>query len=246
MKHRRRKPHDGDGPSMERWLLTYSDMITLLMIFFIMMYVISNVNAQKFQRMAEAFGEAFGSQPGYAISEDAPLPQVPDKKDIEGTGTDLPQLTKIKSELEQYLKEENLEGQVSIQMEERGLVISLQDIVLFPSGSASLTPEAKKIIADIGVHLKALPNFLRVEGHTDNLPINTPKYPSNWELSSARATNVVQELITQCGIPSERLSATGYGEYRPKVENDSVGHRQMNRRVDILILRETFKDVEPN
>ena len=121
-------------------------------------------------------------------------------------------------------------------MEERGLVISLQDIVLFPSGSAGITPEAKKIIADIGAHLKTLPNYLRVEGHTDNLPINTPKFPSNWELSSARATNVVHELINRCGIHPERLSATGYGEYRPKVDNDSVGHRQMNRRVDILIL----------
>lgn len=244
---KKRKPQDGDGPNRDRWLLTYADMITLLMIFFIMMYVISSVNAEKFQKIAAAFGEAFDSDL-ISSSEDITLPELPKLPDEQGNGagTDLPQLEQVRDELEEYLKERNLESQVSIQMEGRGLVISLKDIVLFPSGSANLTPQAKNIIADIGVRLQSLPNYFRVEGHTDNVPINTPQFPSNWELSAARATNVVQELIVQCDIASERLSATGYGEYRPKVANDSVEHRQMNRRVDILILRDIFKDVEPD
>ncbi|HBI26403.1 MAG TPA: chemotaxis protein MotB [Peptococcaceae bacterium] len=247
MRFKKRRPHDDDGQNNDRWLLTYADMITLLMIFFIMMYVISSVNAEKFQKIAAAFGEAFDSETSSSL-EDITLPELPELPDAEenGTGTDLSQLIQVKNELEEYLKEKKLENQVSIQMEGRGLVISLKDIVLFPSGSANLTPQAKKIIADIGVRLQSLPNYFRVEGHTDNVPINTRQYPSNWELSAARATNVVQELIVQCDIASERLSATGYGEYRPKTDNDSVEHRQMNRRVDILILRDIYKDVEPN
>ncbi|MGI6405908.1 MAG: flagellar motor protein MotB [Syntrophaceticus sp.] len=244
---RRRRPQESDGSNRERWLLTYADMITLLMIFFIMMYVISSVNAEKFQKIAAAFSEAFDSDLISSL-EDITVPELPELPDEEGDspGTDQPQLEQVREELEEYLREKDLENQVSIQMEGRGLVISLKDIVLFPSGSANLTPKAKKILADIGIHLQSLPNYFRVEGHTDNVPINTSQYPSNWELSAARATNVVQELIVQCKIASERLSATGYGEYRPKVANDSAEHRQMNRRVDILILRDIYEDVEPD
>lgn len=242
----KRRPRDDDNENNDRWLLTYSDMITLLMIFFIMMYVISNVNAEKFQKIAMAFSEAFDSEMSSSL-EDVTLPELPKLSDEEDDGAgDLSQLIQVKNELEGYLQEKGLGNQVSIEMEERGLVISLKDIVLFPSGSANSTPQAKEIIADIGVRLQPLPNYIRVEGHTDNVPINTAEYPSNWELSVARATNVVQELIVQCDIASERLSATGYGEYRPKVANDSGENRQMNRRVDILILRDVYKDIEPD
>ncbi len=249
---RKKRKKDDVGPNMERWLLPYSDMITLLMALFIMFYAISNVDAQKFQQIAHALGQTLGSY----TSEGAPGGDIPpillsdmnggEDEDGEGFGEDLPQLNEIKKELEQYLQDEHLEGKVTVEMEERGLVISLQDIVLFESGSATITPVAGGIISDIGEHLKTIPNYLRVEGHTDNLPIKTAVFPSNWELSVARSTNVVQALINRCGIPPERLSSTGYGEYRPRADNDTPQNRQMNRRVDVLILREMYRKVEPD
>ena len=153
-------------------------------------------------------------------------------------------MNQIKAQLEKYFQMKGIAGRVSVQMEERGLVISLQDTILFNSGSATLTPDAGNIIAEVGKNLQSLQNFVLVEGNTDNLPIHTTEFPSNWEFSSARATNVVQELIL-CGIAPERLSANGYGEYRPQVANDSDEHRQMNRRVDIVILRTMYSQVEP-
>lgn len=228
---------------MERWLLTYSDMITLLMIFFIMMYVISNINTQKFQALARVLGAAFGSSNilnnGNAI--------LPEEVNTTGpVGGDTSQLALLKKQIEQEIDRGGYRGKVTVSLEKRGLVVSVQDTVLFVSGSADLTPQAKGIITGVGVMLKPLPNFIRIEGHTDNLPIHNQQFPSNWELSAARATNVVQALIADCGIPPERLSATGYGEFRPIVSNDSDEHRQMNRRVDILILSGSFNPVEPN
>jgi len=246
--HIKIKPKRG-GPDNGRWLLTYSDLITLLMIFFIMMYVISNVNAQKFAKMANVLGQVFGNKSAGVLNNGTSIlkdsgntnPKASNGNDAQ----DISQLNQVKQELEGYLKSKSLNGKVSVTLEERGLVISLQDTILFDSGSAILTPEAGSIISDIGAKLQALSNFIRIEGHTDDLPIQTVKYPSNWELSSARATNVVRELIMHSQISSDRLSATGYGEYRPLETNDSEQHRQMNRRVDILILKETYKQVEP-
>ena len=229
---------------MERWLLTYSDMITLLMIFFIMMYVISNVNAQKFQQLANTLGSVFGNQGNIMPNTGNSILQ--DQVNLSGGSNeaDIAQMNQIKEQLEKYFQMKGIAGQVSVQMEERGLVISLQDTVLFNSGSAALTPAAENIIAEVGKTIQSLPNFVLVEGNTDNLPINTAEFPSNWELSSARATNVVQELIL-CGVAPERLSATGYGEYRPQAPNDSDEHRQMNRRVDIVLLRTMYSKMEP-
>ncbi|MGB9792005.1 MAG: OmpA/MotB family protein [Thermacetogeniaceae bacterium] len=230
--------HGEGGPSMERWLLTYSDMITLLMIFFIMMYVISNVNMQKFQALAAALRVALKGEPtGMFVNTGPSL--------LSGGGSEAMQLSQIEKELESYLKQKGLSGLVTVSEEERGLVISFQETVLFPRGSADLTPEAKSVIAQIGTILKKVPNYIRIEGHTCDLPINTPKYPSNWELSAARAITVLKELIATNQIPPSRLSATGYGEYRPRYPNDSEEHRRMNRRVDIVILRTKYGETEP-
>ncbi len=223
-------------------MLTYSDLVTLLMIFFIMMYVISNVNTQKFQALARVLGSAFGSS-NILNSGDAILPET-----VSNSGpvsSDASQLALLKKQIEEQVAAAGFGGKVTVSLEERGLVVSIQDTILFISGSASLTPEAGSIITKIGITLKPLPNFVRIEGHTDNVPIHNQQFPSNWELSVARATDVVQELITQCGISPSRLSATGYGEYRPLAANDTDEHRQINRRVDILILSGTFNPVEP-
>ncbi|MGI5926330.1 MAG: OmpA/MotB family protein [Thermacetogeniaceae bacterium] len=228
------------GPSMERWLLTYADMITLLMVFFIMMYTISTVNADKFRALAENLGMVLTGSPPAGIIE-------------EGTNSTVPELTgeakhlaDLQQALNEFIAREELGEQITVNLEERGLVVRFQTTVLFARGSADLTPEARRIIDRVGDRLNDLPNYIRVEGHTCDLPINTPQYPSNWELSTARATNVLQELISSCNISPERLSAIGYGEYRPRVPNINESSRQMNRRIDIVILRTKYDEVEPN
>ena len=225
---------------MERWLLTYADMITLLMVFFIMMYTISTVNADKFRALAENLGMVLTGSPPAGIME-------------EGTNSTVPELTgeakhlaDLQQALNEFIAREELGEQITVNLEERGLVVRFQTTVLFARGSADLTPEARRIIDRVGDRLNDLPNYIRVEGHSCDLPINTPQYPSNWELSTARATNVLQELISSCNISPERLSAIGYGEYRPRVPNINESSRQMNRRIDIVILRTKYDEVEPN
>lgn len=226
------------GPDMGRWLLTYSDMITLLMIFFITMYVISSVNMEKFRALADTLSITLKGTPAGLLPDGASI--------APSQGGEAAQMAQVEAELKEYLTKQNLDRQVTVRQEERGLVVSFQETILFTRGSAALTPEARRIIARVGDILKEVPNYIRVEGHTCNLPIHTPQFPSNWELSSARATNVVRELITSSQISPERLSATGYGEYRPRHPNDTEEHRQLNRRIDILILRTKYGKVEPD
>ncbi|ABB14838.1 OmpA/MotB family protein [Carboxydothermus hydrogenoformans] len=256
----KRRQHEEKKPNHERWLITYADMITLLMVFFIVMYALSNVDANKFRALAESLSKALGGG-GIVLTNAGPdvvtgsnatvqgnlgkasqeqLPAV-DEKDLKETAN----LALIKAKVDSYIKAKGLNASVTATLEERGVVISFKDAILFKLGSAELTPQAKAIVRQIGEILLPLPNYIRIEGHTDNLPINTSRFPSNWELSTARATSVVHELIDGLHFPPYRLSAVGYGEYRPKVPNTSEQNRQKNRRVDIVILRSKYEPVEP-
>ncbi|MCL6478367.1 MAG: OmpA family protein [Peptococcaceae bacterium] len=223
-------------------MITYADMITLLLIFFIVMYTLSRIDVEKFQYLSASLAKALGAG-GMVL--DSPGPSV--VPGIAGTvpevalqSGDNNQLENVKRELEKFIRESNLQAKISVTMEERGVVLSFQDEVLFKLGSAELTPNALEIIRKVGPILASVPNYLRVEGHTDNLPIHTYQYPSNWELSAARSNSVLQELIKNFPIQPQRMSAVAYGEYRPIVPNDSDANRQLNRRVDILILRSKF------
>lgn len=233
--------------SRERWLITYADLITLLLIFFIVMYAISKVDADKFAAIAQALTRALGGSgmvlphPGASISPGVGQPQTA----VTPGASEGLELARVKSQLENVLREKGLSAYFSVRQEERGIVLSIQDTVLFDLGKADLRPEAKKIIDDVGLVLLQTPNYIRIEGHTDNLPIHTERFPSNWELSVARACSVVQRLIHSVNFPPARLSATGYGEYRPRVPNDTPEHRQMNRRVDFVILSSKYQNVEP-
>jgi len=231
----------------ERWLLTYADMITLLLIFFIVLYTLSQIDVKKFEALSTSLSQAMGAG-GMVL--DSPGPSV--VPGISGTisevavsSGDNSQLDKIMKELQEYVKESNLQAKVSVTMEERGVVLSFQEEVLFMLGSAELTPRAREIITKVGPVLEIAPNYLRVEGHTDNLPIRTSQYPSNWELSAARANTVLKELLKNFKIHPQRLSAVAYGEYRPLVKNDSEANRQTNRRVNIVILRSEYGGAEP-
>lgn len=235
----------------ERWLLPYSDFTTVLLCFFIVMYSLSTIDAEKFAALARVLQQALGG--GGAIVIETPLSDVgPDTMEpfagevgYEDILADSIQLAVIEQQLRDLFEESGIAGQVAMTTEERGLVVSIQDTVLFDSGSANLTPFAHDIMNNLGLVLLQTANYVRVEGHTDNQPINTPRFPSNWELSGIRATNVVKYLIARHNFPPERLGATGYGEHRPVAPNDTPENRQVNRRVDFVILSSKFESSEP-
>lgn len=252
----KRKHGGGEGggghetAGMMRWLVTYADMITLLLALFIMLYAISTLDIQRFKALIEEFQALFSGGGSVVMSggkgmlrlgapeSQKPLvvPLLPGKK---------PEMHDEEETLEKFVEREKLEGKILIHREERGLVVSmLTDGIFFERGSAELSEEAKRVLRQIAPILKGSGRLIRVEGHTCDLPIHTPKYPSNWELSVARATNVVRYLIA-CGVPPNRLSAVGYGEFRPMFPNTNEENRRLNRRVDIVLLSESAKKSEP-
>ena len=241
----RRKGEPEKAANHERWLITYADLITLLMIFFVLMYTISNVNAKKFAQLSSSMSQALlGEKTGNFIGE-APGPLMIDTGQTQSSKAEAANMDDAVKTLKKYIKEKGLEGKVEVGQEERGLVISLKEALLFNIGSADLTPEAREVIHHVGEVLAEMPNNIRIEGHTCNLPIRTARYPSNWELSTTRATNVVRFLVQQVGLEPDKLSATGYGEFRPMVPNTSEKNRALNRRVDIVVLRTVLNVAEP-
>lgn len=262
---RRKKHEEGEG-NHERWLITYSDLITLLMIFFVLMYTMSQVDAKKYAAVANSLsvvltGEAMSllDTQGPSLIEGISGQEMPSESGE--VSQEQMQLEEVKELITEFIQQKDQEvGQTSesgggsstklsehimVYEQERGLVISFKDALLFPSGSDQLTGEAREIITQVGIPLAKLPNYIRVEGHTDNLPIQTGKFPSNWELSVLRASNVVHVLSEEAKIPADRLSIIGYGENRPLVENNSDKNRAMNRRVDIVILKKKYDYFEP-
>ncbi len=254
MVNRRRHKKKEEGNS-ERWMVTYLDMITLLLLFFIVLYTLSKVDVAKFETLAESLSAVFGAggmvldSPGPEVIPGSPPDEIRDvveqdeqiKEQLE-----LAQLSSLKKKLEEYIEESGLASRVSVRMEERGIVLSFQEAVLFKLGSAQLTPQAYQILTKLTPLMVNIPNYIRIEGHTDDLPIRTSRYPSNWELSAARSTNVLQAMINDFGFTPQKMSATAYGQYRPRVANSNMENRQLNRRVDLVILRSKFAEVEPN
>ena len=228
--------HDAGG--MLRWLLTYADMITLLMAFFIMMYSMSVISLDKFDAAASSLRAEFGPSVDNARRSRGAglLPGVGD-----GAGPVLAPLEEdiqaVVDQLEEYVADRDLADLVTTRQEQRGLVISVvSDNLLFPVGQAELRAPALSILDEIAGLLKELPNDIVVEGHTCNLPIRTALYPSNWELSAARACRVVRYLAERKGVPATRLAATGHGDSRPVSSNDTEESRVRNRRVDMVIV----------
>jgi chemotaxis protein MotB len=228
--------HDGGGSL--RWLLTYADMITLLMAFFIMMYSMSILNLNKFRKVAVSIRSGFnGLSEGQGKSAMGASGQFSIKPaELTGDTSGVP--WQVIQRIQKLVKEKDLQKSVKLRPDARGLVVSLvTDKVLFEKGGADLSPASQKLICSIADTLKGIPNGIQVEGHTCDLPIVSEKYPSNWELSTSRATNVVRCLIENAGLAPERLSAAGYADSKPLVPNHSEKNRAVNRRVDIVVLR---------
>jgi chemotaxis protein MotB len=220
-----------ESAGMMRWLLTYADMITLLLALFIILFAISNVSRVKFQRLATAISGGFNS------SDSANHPPNGGVTGNEHGRTDEANMGSVKAQIDQYIARRNLQGKVQTRIDRQGLVITLlSDKAYYDSGSADLRPETKELLDVVGAQLRGVRNEVRVEGNTDSVPIATASYPTNWELSAARATGVTRYLVEHDKIVPTRISFAGYGQFRPTFPNDSDAHRQQNRRVDIVIL----------
>jgi chemotaxis protein MotB len=253
----------------ERWLVSYADFITLLFAFFTTLYAISNVDLQKMNRLVSSLQVAFdtrggkgaaqavkpgGTTAGAVRSAAAAPPQAagveelrklpPKVLDQIGRGYLEATLSDVRRRLEETLKPAVLDGRVSLSMDRRGLVVSIREAGTFKTGSAEVSDELRALIGEVGAALRGIDKLVRVEGHTDDIPIHTARFGSNWELSTARATAVVALLVQEFGLPPGRLSAAGYAEFHPRQPNADAASRAVNRRVDIVILNQTTSEAE--
>jgi chemotaxis protein MotB len=233
---------DESHDNSERWLLTYSDLITLLMIFFIIMYAISSVSEQKYGQLASSLGSAMGGG-GNLIGNGNGVGTNPGVQIVD---TEEKRLENLKTNIDKYIEQNGLSNDVVTQIDEKGVLVRLKNSILFDSGSAKLKDASIKEIIDIGNILKQMGNYIRVEGHTDSIPIHQAVFTSNWQLSAIRATNVAEMLIKESGISPDKIVAIGYGEYRPIASNSTTEGRAQNRRVDIVVVSSKFDEVEKN
>ncbi len=219
----------------EKWAIPYADFLTLLLCLFIALFAMAQAGKQAALEYAQAFAKAFGmrlvpfqeSLPKQIV----PQPVVPRSEPTEKGRRIQRQIR----ELEDMLKRMGLEGEFKVSYEVIGIRLILQERILFPSGSAEIKPETYPILDKLYEILKDLPNPVEVEGHTDSIPISTEKFPSNWELSTARASSIVRYFIAK-GINPERLKASGYADTKPIASNATPEGRAQNRRVEIVIL----------
>lgn len=226
----------------DRWLVSYADFITLLFSFFVVLFASSTVDQSRMQSFAARFeslvrrtSKADGGFLSLAVSS---------SEQLSHEALTLQEMAPTLEQLEAELFPEIQNGKIELSMEPRGLVMSLNESALFAPGDAAIQPESKAVIRKVARALRRTPGQIRLEGHTDNTPINTRKYPSNWQLSTARAISVLQFLMEE-GLASERLSAAGYGEHRPLAPNDTEENRAKNRRVDVVILAKNVTEAEP-
>lgn len=243
MRRKREDNAHGSG-GLERWLLTYADMITLLMAFFIMMYSMSVLNTAKFRQAAISIRSGFGGQvrgQGKSILNASGV-FAPRPSPIEGdtAGVSWKVLRPLVTDIEN-----DRTANVQIGEDKRGIVITMSsDKLLFEPGSADIKPGARPVLDRIVGVLAKTHNLVRIEGHTCDLAPRGGRYATNWELSTARATEVLRYMVETRGLEPFRFSAAGYGSVRPKAANDSEAHRKMNRRVEVVILRPETAELE--
>ncbi len=258
MSRRKRRPSHANH---DRWLVSYADFITLLFAFFVVLYASSQVDKRKVGKLALAIQVAFqemgvfqASTTEVPIDATKPMPfsiaqaientertaslgRISSRPEGSlGTGVENGDLAELRTELETELAPEVERKEVAMRTEPDGLVISLREVGFFEIGSAQMKSASMAAFDRIAGTLRKHDYRLRIEGHTDNAPIHTAQFPSNWELSTSRATEIVRLLIVRDGFGSDRLSAAGYAEYHPVATNLTAEGRGMNRRVDIIIL----------
>lgn len=242
---RRRKVKE-DHENLERWFVSYADFITLLFAFFTVMYALSTVNEQKYKAMSDSLSSAFSSK--VSDNEDMTV-DVPSYREDPTLGYMTSSFKKAFSgeykRVQSNLADLEADKKININIERRGVIVSLLEQGVFSSGEADILPDSLAVIDEIAETLKDLPNQIKIEGHTDNIPIHNDKFASNWELSSARALNILLYIVNNHNMDPTKYSATGYGEFRPIEQNDTPEGRAKNRRVDIILFNRDAAFIEP-
>ena len=256
MKRRQRKPDKGAA----KWLVTYSDMVTLILVFFILLFSMSRIDQIKFEAVAESFQnrevldflpsvvpnsypqEGNNTAESGKDESDDPIDVNVSRDAYISKQQEEESLNDLVESVEVYLDEHGLNEEITAAITERGVLLVLQDSIFFNMGEAVILDEGKPFLEEIGSLFSQMPNDIKVEGHTDTRPINTYRYPSNWELSGARASSVVRYLIDEFNLEESRFSIAGYGDTRQVASNDSEGNMSLNRRVEITILNTDYED----
>ncbi|MDO3661185.1 flagellar motor protein MotS [Bacillus sp. C28GYM-DRY-1] len=225
----RRNGSGKNSHSSSSWMVTFSDLITLILVFFILLFSMSQIDLQKFKAAVDSIQkEGSGLQPDQTSIE---------KKDTSPAGAKKQedQQDQLLKKVNTYIKDNHLKAQMTAKRDERGVVLVLQEAALFDSGEAKVLKNAETLLHQIAVFLQAIPNDIQVEGHTDSRNISTYRYPSNWELSAARASGVIQYFTSKEKLPSKRFIAVGYADTKPVKDNKTNEHMKENRRVEIVI-----------
>lgn len=261
MAGKKKRGGEGEHENAERWLLTYADMITLLVAFFIMLYAMSVMNIKKFEQLASSIRGGFGgsmmngapniTQGGGLDGSPAIVTDSKHNDEAVPSSQNFPKLGKPDGEdaekksldhaydvMSTYIKKNKLSRVMNVVQTARGVVVTVMtDKMLFAKGGADLNPGELGLLDEVAKVVNTVPNMVRVEGHTDNLAIHTVRYPSNWELSVTRATTVLRYFENRNVNPG-RMEAAGYADQRPIVSNDNEENRARNRRVEIVLLRQ--------
>lgn len=244
-------------PGAPAWMVTYGDLVTLLMCFFVLLFAFSEIDAQKFEAVMQSFqGSAGVLGNGKSLSEDILIFDASPETDITPMTQETEQLQIVKDflediqeELKKELESTEFLDDIQFEIQENKLIIRLKNNVLFDSAKADIKDDALEVLTIIGEILKSekfKDTNVAIEGHTDNVPINTIRFPSNWELSGARSISVLKYFISELNFPEKRLSTAGYAEFKPIDSNDTIEGRANNRRVEIIIERIDFDSIDLN
>ncbi|MBI3601108.1 MAG: flagellar motor protein MotB [Nitrospinae bacterium] len=247
MNGKKKSPPVEEKENLNRWLISYSDFMTLLFAVFVVLFAITNLDLKKLKNMTASFESAVVS---YGIGNEslAFLFKERGKESLilypfSETGLsrdEVSEFISVRDALKSAITEDpslkNIEQDVVFDIDQRGLIIQLRARDLFASGSAEINPAALQFMDKTASFLSTTNYLIRIEGHTDSIPISTPRYRSNWELSADRANRIVKYLVTRYNLFPERLSASGYGEFKPIRSNDTEEGREQNRRIEIILL----------
>jgi chemotaxis protein MotB len=231
--NRKSGSHNSDGSPGGGWEIIYTGFVLILLCFFIMLSSFSTMEAAKVMQFVKSFISAVSILPGGLKFESGAAVLSPSADMVDNQSN----LAKIFDTLEELAQRSNLQDQIQLAFTSEGLVLRLSEHALFDLGSADISAEALPLLQKIGAIISKTAYLIRIEGHTDNLPIHTAQFPSNWELSTARAVNVLRYFIKNHNIDSGRLAAEGFSEFHPLVANDSPENRAKNRRVEIIFIQ---------
>lgn len=258
-KSRRNGFEEEQSEGAAEWLVTYSDLVTLLLTFFVLLFSMATIDKQKFMEVAKSLRSSFNYMSGgdtFDTNSGKDMIAILEhnngyiKEPDEGNTTEGEKevdnkaiMDDVKKELEKTIKEENLSDNVKLIETDDKVILRIDSVILFDSGYADIKKEGLDALGKIGGMLKKLSNHIIVEGHTDNVPIHNSRFPSNWELSAKRSINVVQFLTKQSGIPTIQITSMASGEYKPILPNDTEANRAKNRRIDIVIVKEVDEKI---